>query len=175
MAQEVEGVLLGSAGSGLAGELGSATVAAVLGPSKVYGEPSSTDNGVTNGAGLEREVVELSCELISHRGSWPATAAGCSTLGQYATLAVRHLCATAAHSHKQGGGSGKGGGTVLNGTGRQQQDSQAAAAAVVTRSAEVVLAAILEKRAAGKLCRCIQDAQVGAAPGAAAAWMAWAG
>ncbi len=91
-------------------------------------------------------MVDLCCELISHRGSWPVTTAGCTTLGRYASMAVHHLCSTALHGSGSSGGSGSG--------------------LSASRSAEAVLHAVLEKRAAGKLCRCIQDAQVGAAPGA---------
>ncbi|GAB4815111.1 hypothetical protein N2152v2_002157 [Parachlorella kessleri] len=90
--------------------------------------------------GREEEVVDLCCELISHRGSWPATTAGCTTLGRHVSMAVHHLCRAALRRGGSGGGS-------------------------VGRSAEAVLRAVLGKRAAGKLCRCIQDAQMGAAPG----------
>ena len=91
-------------------------------------------------AGREEEVVDLCCELVSHRGSWPATTAGCTTLGRHVSMAVHHLCSAALRGGGGGGGS-------------------------AGRSAEAVLRAVLEKRAAGKLCRCIQDAQMGAAPG----------
>jgi hypothetical protein len=91
-------------------------------------------------AGQERDAVVLFCEMISARGSWPVAAAGCAALGKAVTAAQAALL-----------------------TARPQQGWPAPA------EAEAVLQAALDKRAAGRLCRCVEDAGAGGLPGALAA------
>jgi len=84
----------------------------------------------------EREAIVLFCEMISVRGAWPSATAGCLALAQAVTSAQT---------------------TLLFPSPRGWPSSEAA---------EAVLQATVDKRAAGRLCRCIEDAQVGGLPGA---------
>lgn len=94
--------------------------------------------------GIEAEVVQLCCELISHRGSWAATSAGCTTLGQYVHMAVNHLCRSVS-------------GYIAGGDGKHVN--------CASSSAVAVLKSVRDCKTAGKLCRCIQDAQRGGGAG----------
>lgn len=84
----------------------------------------------------EREAIVLFCEMISVRGAWPSATAGCLALAQAVTSAQT---------------------TLLSPSPRGWPSPEAA---------EAVLQATVDKRAAGRLCRCIEDAQVGGLPGA---------
>jgi serine/threonine protein kinase len=84
----------------------------------------------------EREAVVLFCEMISVRGAWPSATAGCLALAQAVTSAQS---------------------TLLSPNPRGWPSQEAA---------EAVLQATVDKRAAGRLCRCIEDAQVGGLSGA---------
>jgi Protein kinase domain/HEAT repeats len=84
----------------------------------------------------EREAVVLFCEMISARGAWPSATAGCLALAQAVTAAQT---------------------TLLSPNPRGWPSPEAA---------EAILQATVDKRAAGRLCRCIEDAQVGGLSGA---------
>jgi hypothetical protein len=84
----------------------------------------------------ERESVVLFCEMISVRGAWPSATAGCLALAQAVTAAQT---------------------TLLSSNSRSWPSKE---------QAEAILQATVDKRAAGRLCRCIEDAQVGGLSGA---------
>lgn len=79
----------------------------------------------------ELPVVDLFCEMISTRGDWTVTEAGCH--------AIRHVCAQAQH-------------TIFD----MQRSSSSTAA-----MAAALLEAAADKKAAGRLCRCIEDSHQG--------------
>ena len=89
--------------------------------------------------GCERDAVVLYCEMISDRGTWRPATAGCQALMQVVTATQ---------------------GTLLSGKSRGWPS---------VAESETILQAALDKRAAGRLCRCIEDSQVGNLPGAQAA------
>ena len=96
--------------------------------------------------GCERDAIILFCEMISVRGTWPAATSGCIAL----SLALVAAQASLLSAHRT-----------------QTWPSPAAA--------EVMLQVAVEKRAAGRVSRCIEDAQIGGHFGAQTATQAAVG
>ena len=135
-------------------------------------------------AGLEQEAVVLYCELISHRGSWRINAAGCRALAESSAAAAGALLS----------GSGGAPGALQRwvppgvASGCAWRPSVAGTLCDTTslfwrphllnacllgpllgpacRSATAILQTVLDKKASGRLCRCIEDAHSGMAQGA---------
>lgn len=128
-------------------------------------------------AGLEQEAVVLYCELISHRGSWRINAAGCRALAESSTAATAALLSS-------GGAPGpmqrcvqhrRGGHIELHFQSRtlackkvrvwDQTPHCLLCLVLLCRSASTILQTVLDKKASGRLCRCIEDAHTGMAQG----------
>ena len=119
--------------------------------------------------GHEKEGVLLFCEMISLRGSWSSTASGCLALAAAVTSAQIALLLTPLDLSVSASSSSFSSSGNSSGSGSGSSNGGALPPRPTRQQAETILQVALDKRAAGRLSRCIEDAQVGGLPGAPAA------